>query len=282
MFGMAALPQSVNVRARALECLSKLPALSPLLLRLVQTLAAEVDDISVDQVSQLIERDAVVAGNILRVVNSPLYQRRVAIQTVRHAIVLLGLAKVRNLALGMSMNHIWAKTKAAPGWSMSEFNQHSVAMAVLSDSLAQRLKVIEGEGAFVAGLFHDLGRLLVAVGLPAQFSAIVRLKEEGQPSLPECERTILGFDHADLSGDVLAAWRLPLSLQTAVRFHHAPENDHTLAVPGEFRLSQILHAAELYIEDQVEDGLQTLGLGDRLETILSDFAAESKQISCLF
>jgi HD-like signal output (HDOD) protein len=265
-----------------MESLSKLPALSPLLMRLVQTLAADSDDISVTQVAQLIERDAVVAGNVLRVVNSPLYQRRGSVQSVRHAIVLLGLTKVRNLALGMSVNHMWAKTKAAPGWSMSEFNQHSVAMAVLCDLLTRQLKVIEGDAAFLAGLFHDFGRLLIAVGLPAQYSEVTRLQQAEQISISEAEKTVLGFDHADLSGDVMAVWRLPQPLQIAVRFHHAPENDKTIVVPPEFRLSQILNAAELHIESNIQAGLLSLGLGDSLEQLLSDFDAESKQISCLF
>jgi HD-like signal output (HDOD) protein len=279
---MAALPQSINIRARAMESLSKLPALSPLLMRLVQTLAADSDDISVTQVAQLIERDAVVAGNLLRTVNSPLYQRRGSVQSVRHAIVLLGLTKVRNLALGMSVNHMWAKTKAAPGWSMSEFNQHSVATAVLCDLLTRQLKVIEGDAAFLAGLFHDFGRLLIAVGLPAQHSEVTRLQVAEQISIQEAEKAVLGFDHADLSGDVMAVWRLPQALQTAVRFHHAPENDKTIAVPPEFRLSQILNAAELHIEANLQDGLLSLGLGESLEQLLSDFDTESKQISCLF
>lgn len=279
---MAAFPQSINVRARAMECLSKLPALSPLLMRLIQTMLADTDEISVARVAQLIERDAVIAGNILGVVNSPVCQRRTAIQSIRHAIVLLGLTKVRNLALSMSMNHIWAKAKGAPDWSMFEFNQHSVAMAVLCDLLTHQLRVIGGDVTFLAGLLHDLGRLLIAVGLPAQHSVVARLRGAEQSSLPQCERSVLGFDHADLSGEVLATWRLPLALQTAVRFHHAPENDHILANPGEFRLSQILNAAELYIEDNVPDGLQSLGLGDRLENILAEFDAEAKQITCLF
>lgn len=282
MGGMAALSQSLNTRARALECLSKLPALSPMLMRLVQTLAGNADDVSFGKVAQLIEKDAVVAGNVLRVVNSPLYQRRTAVVTIRHAIVLLGLAKVRNLALGMSVSHMWVKTKAAPGWSMPEFNQHSVAMGVLADLLTQRLKVIEGEAAFLSGLFHDLGRLLIAVGLPSEHVAIARLREQTQESLSQCERSILGFDHAELSADVLAAWRLPVATQTAVRHHHAPENDRTLAVAAEFRLSQVLNAAELHIEEGIPDGLQALGLGKHLEPTMEEFAREFKQICCLF
>ena len=279
---MAALPQSTNARARAIECLSKLPALSPLLMRLIQTMLGDTDDISVTRVAQLIERDAVIAGNILRVVNSPIYQRRTVIQSIRHAIVLLGLPKVRNLALGMSINHFSAKAKGVPDWSTSEFNQHSVAMALLCDRLTHQLGVIGGDVAFLGGLFHDFGRLLIAVGLPTQYSEVARLRAAGQSSLPQCERSVLGFDHADLSGEVLATWRLPLTLQTAVRFHHAPENDLILVKPGEFRLSQILNAAELHIEDNVPDGLHSLGLDDRLEEVLTEFDAEVKQVTCLF
>jgi len=142
--------------------------------------------------------------------------------------------------------------------------------------------VIEGDAAFLAGLFHDFGRLLIAVGLPTQYSEIGRLQLAEQLSPQAAERAVLGFDHTDLSGDVMAAWRLPLALQTAVRHHHSPQEDRTLAIPGEFRLSQVVYAAELHIEDNLQDGLLSLGLGNRLEKILEDFDAESKQISCLF
>jgi HD-like signal output (HDOD) protein len=272
----------MTIRARALESLSKLPALSPLLMRLVQTLARDSDDVSFGQVALLIERDAVVAGHVLKVVNSPLYQRRASVQSIRHAIVLLGLAKVRNLALGMSVSHMWVKMKAAPGWSMAEFNQHAVAMAVLADMLTQRLRVIEGEAAFLAGLFHDFGRLLIAVALPAEHTAIAALHQKEHLPLPDCEKMILGFDHAELSSDVLATWRLPLATQAAVRYHHAPDNDHTLAVHGELHLSQVLNGAELYLEDGVETGLEQLSLAAGLPALLADYSSEFKQISCLF
>jgi putative nucleotidyltransferase with HDIG domain len=282
MSSVAALPQSLNTRARALESLSKLPALSPLLMRLVQTLARDADDVSFGQVAQLIERDAVVAGHVLRVVNSPLYSRRAAVQSIRHAIVLLGLNKIRNLALGMSVSHLWIKAKAAPGWSTPAFNQHSVAVAVLTDMLTQQLHVIDGEAAFLAGLFHDLGRMLIAVALPVEHTAIAALSQREHLPHFESEKAILGFDHADLSADVVATWRLPLATQTAVRRHHEPGNDPTLAAPGEFRLSQVLNAAELYLEDGSDAGLNQLSLGAALAPLLADFSAEFKQIACQF
>ena len=81
---------------------------------------------------------------------------------------------------------------------------------------------------------------------------------------------------------MLATWRLTLAAQAAVRHHHAPQNDRTLAAPGELRLSQVLYAAERQIEDGLPDGVEALGLGKHLEPILEEFSVELKQISCLF
>ena len=94
---------------------------------------------------------------------------------------LLGIAKLRNAALSMSVARMWTQVKTPPGWSTANFNQHSVGVGILSDLLAQRLNVAYAEGAFAAGLFHDLGLLLVAIGLHdeyKQLSLLVPAKQE--------------------------------------------------------------------------------------------------------
>jgi HD-like signal output (HDOD) protein len=272
---------SLNKHAQAMECVSKLPSLSPLLVRLVQTLSGNTEEISFGLVAEVIEQDTVFAGNVLRVVNSPLYQRRATVQSIRHAIVLLGLAKVRNLALGMSVNQMLIGIKATERFSLAEFNRHSLATATMAHLLTQHLRIINGDAAFLAGLFHDLGRLLIAVAFASEFAAICHLHEHSERSWLECEQIILGFNHAELSADVLATWRFPMATQTAVRYHHSPENDPTLVVGSELRLSQVLNAAELLIEEEIEDGLQNLGLGDRMKSVREQFSSDVKQINSL-
>jgi hypothetical protein len=157
---------SSNVlKQRALQTLGSLPPFSPILNRLMATLAG--DNVSFSKLGDLMEKDTVIAGNLLSMVNSALYARRGTVNSVRHALTLLGIEKVRNAVLGMSLSRMWSKVDAPLSWSMARFDMHSAAVAILSDMLAQKLPVAYPEGAFVAGLLHDLGRLLIAIGQPS-------------------------------------------------------------------------------------------------------------------
>jgi HD-like signal output (HDOD) protein len=230
-----------SARDQALCCLGKLPPFSPVLTRLIATLADE--DVSFGTIADLIEKDIVLAGNILRLVNSALYGMIGRVSSVRHAVSLLGIAKLRNATLSLSVSRMWARLKTPPGWSSPRFNLHSVAVGLLADRLSQRLPVLHAEGAFIAGLFHDLGHFLIAVALPKEHTDILRLAKMGGATLSDYQREVLGITHAELSAEALAVWNLPESIQMAVRFHHRPEEDPTPAEKGELRLSSVIAAA---------------------------------------
>src|SRR5690348_13985394 len=153
-------------REKILGALDKLPPFSPVLTRLLATLANE--DVSFGELAAIIETDAVLAGNLLRVVNSPLYGRIATINSVRHAVAILGSAKIRNLVLGLSVSRRWAGARVPGRWNPRQFNAHSLAVAVLSDLVALELPVRYPEGAFTAGLLHDVGKLLIALAMPEE------------------------------------------------------------------------------------------------------------------
>lgn len=274
-----------TVRERALRALGQLPPFSPILNRLIASLAQE--DVSFAKVADLIEKDTVLAGNVLRLVNSALYGLRGTVNSIRHAVSLLGIVKLRNATLGMSVARMWAQVKTPPGWSMARFNHHSVGVALLSDLVAQRRAVSYAEGAFAAGLFHDLGLLLVAMGLPEEFKEISLLCEQSDASPLECELKILGLTHAELSSLALASWNLPRQIQMAVRYQDKPDLDPTEVEANELSLSIILNAADGYLnsigtsislfDGKPKDGqvsVEALGLGERLPAVLTEFEAE--------
>ena len=274
-----------TVRERALRALSQLPPFSPILNRLIASLAQE--DVSFAKVADLIEKDTVLAGNVLRLVNSALYGLRGTVNSIRHAVSLLGIVKLRNATLGMSVARMWAQVKTPAGWSMARFNHHSVGVALLADLIAQRRSVSYAEGAFAAGLFHDLGLLLVAMGLPEEFKEISLLCQQSDKHPLEAELQVLGLPHSELSSLALAAWNLPRPIQMAVRYQDQPELDPTEAEANELSLSSILNAANAHLNSvgtsiNLFDGrpaagqisLESLGLGDRLPTVLAEFEAE--------
>lgn len=281
------------LKKRALGALGELPPFSPILTRVLASLAG--NDVSFSGLSDLIEKDTVLAGNLLHLVNSALYGRRGTINSVRHSLSILGVDKLRNAILGMSISRMWNSTRMPPGWSMARFNMHSAATATLSDMLAQRLPVEYPEGAFVAGLLHDVGRLLIALKLTDLHDQVQRVAEESHRPPVECELEVLGFTHPELSGAALAFWNLPEPIQVAVRHHHSSLDDPKTK-PDEIRLSRVLDAADQYVNalgisilpvanpgESDASLIESLGLEpDRLARTLSEFKTEFDTMSQFF
>jgi len=273
--------------------LGQLPPFSPILNRLIASLASE--DVSFSKVADLIEKDTVLAGNILKLVNSALYGLAGTVNSIRHAVSLLGISKLRNAALSMSVARMWGQVKTPAGWSTPNFNQHSVGVGILADLLAQRLNVAYAEGAFAAGLFHDLGLMLIAIGLHDEYKQLTLLCQQSNKWEPEYETQVLGMTHAELSAEALGQWNLPEEIQTAVRYHGWPERDPTPAEAGQLTLSYVLHAADCYVKgtgvfvslfespsDNPQAALEQLGLGERMPQILGEFDNEFTAIKAYF
>ncbi len=170
-----------------------------------------------------------------------------------------------------------------------------MGVGILSDLLAQRLNVEYAEGAFAAGLFHDLGLLLVAIGMHDEYKQLTLLTQKSNRWEPEYEIQVLGMTHAELSAEALAQWNLPEEIQTAVRYHGSPELDPTQLEAGQVTLSHVLNAADRYVkgtgvfvslfESPSEDpqaALDQLGLGERLPVILNEFENEFTAIKAYF
>jgi HD-like signal output (HDOD) protein len=225
--------------------LGQLPPFSPILNKLLASIACE--DVRFSDLSVLIEKDTVLSGNVLRLVNSAAYARRGEINSVPHAVSVLGLNKLRNTLLGLSISRMWSGVKTPKEWSHSRFNLHSVGTAVMADHLAQVVPVNYPEGAFVAGLFHDFGKLLIATVKPQEFREVQELHALGGRSIPECETEILGGDHSRLSSLALERWNLPTPICSAVAYHHDPAGNPAYEQEkdgAQFHLSELLAAAD--------------------------------------
>jgi HD-like signal output (HDOD) protein len=224
-------------REKALGSLGELPPFSPILNKLIATLADE--DVPFARLAELIEKDSVLAGNVLRLVNSALYGRQGTVSSVRHAVSLIGVVKLRNAAMTFSVSSMWKQAKTPPGWSARRFSLHSTATAIMSDLLAQKVLVNYPEGAFTGGLLHDIGLLLIAVALREEYKQIERHHIETGRPLHECGIEIIGLDYAELSAVILAKWNIPEPIQHAVRHQHTPHNRN-----GQVALSHVLQIAE--------------------------------------
>lgn len=273
----------LSTRTVILSKLNDLPPFSPVLNKLLASLGDE--NFSYGQLGSLIEQDMVLSGNVLRLVNSAAYGRRTEVLAISKAIALLGVNKLRNLVLTLSVANMWRSVKLDHEWSLERFNAHELATAILCDIIAQRVELSFAEGAFLAGLLHDLGKLLVVMASPADHLDIEAQVARTGGSSREAERLILGTDHAALSADALAIWKLPLELQNAVRDHHVP-------VKGE--LSMVVAVADECVNRlglgvrpplEMPDGtasdaelcapvLSQIGLGTEAERLMAEFRVE--------
>ncbi len=238
-----AMVAATNFREMALK---EMPSISPMAMRLIGKLARV--DVDVTEVSHLIERDVLLCSQILKSINSARYARRTQVTRVSDAVVLLGLARLRRLALGLSVSNLFKRLKTASGWSPLRFNFHSAAVAVMAEALADSMPAANGQGALVAALLHDVGKYAIAVNLHREYELIIDLWSSSGKPVDECESEILGFDHAELSGIMLARWDLPVSLQQGVFYHHRPE-----AAPpdptneGKVPLCRLLNVADRFV-----------------------------------
>jgi len=192
----------------------------------------------------LVEADVVIANTILRIANSALYGRG-SMASISRAMTLLGLNRLRNLILGLGLNQVCHRVQTPPGWPTKRFHFHSLATAVICDLLAVRVPVSGTDAAFTAGLFHDLGKLLIVAALPEQFVRIRTMQLAGNGSTEECERKVLGFTHSEISAQALQRSGMPAELAMAALYHHRPAGDPTVCEPGRpIRLSELVHAAD--------------------------------------
>src|SRR5262249_20782009 len=141
-----------------------------------------------------------------------------------------GVNKTRNVLLGLSVTRAYKRVQVPSPWSSVRFNSHSLATALLSDLLARNTSSADPEWAFIAGLLHEIGLLLIAAALPQQFKTILAYTNS-DIELVEQEQALLGFSHFELGADVIARWNFPTAVQDAARFCSVKSFDFAHPLP---------------------------------------------------
>ena len=174
---------------------------------------------SITHIADLISKDTSLSATLLKIANSGIYGVPYRIESIPRAAALIGGRALSVLALGVSavqvFNHIpvdWV--------NMESFWRHSVGVAVLAQILASLKNAGIIEQLFVAGILHDVGRLVLFRHIPFTMARIMKTAAERKIPLVEAEREELGFDHAELGGSLVEKWCFPRSLTQLVKNHH--------------------------------------------------------------
>jgi putative nucleotidyltransferase with HDIG domain len=183
----------------------------------------ENPEVSAAELGRVISQDTGLAARLLKIVNSSFYGFPSRIETISRAVTIIGLRELRGLVMAASAIETFSRIPTDI-FNMAQFWRHSVYCGVVAQSLAERCNVLHSERLFVAGLLHDIGKLIICNRLPNHARQIQQeLTKETELDFI-IEKKILGYDHADVGGELLSEWKMPQALCDAVLFHHRPND----------------------------------------------------------
>lgn len=194
---------------------------------------------SVPRLAEIITQDVSLTAKLLKLANSPLYSPAVPVESIPRAIAVIGTSELSLLALGVSAINYF---KGIPPEliDMATFWRHSVCCAIFSHVLATALGEANSERFFIAGLLHDVGRLILFKEMPYVSSeTLLHARENSLPAVV-AEETLFGFTHTSISESLLQRWEFPPQIAALVNHHHNP-----LAAPAP-REAAIVHLADFF------------------------------------
>lgn len=236
---------TLKQRAEKIKELSTLPSVILRILEVMNNPVADARD-----VEREIMEDPVITAKVLKVANSAFYGANRDISSVSQAVVLMGFAEVQNIALSVSIFSRFSEPTKM--FDRRQFWEHCFATAVTAEALQRRVNAQTSDG-FVAGLLHDIGRIVLDQYFPNEFREIIAMAENQKIPVLEAERKVLGVTHGDIGYWVTERWNLPPLLTDAVLFHHSP-----FSCRESYVLTSIVHVADViskafsgYMNDEI-------------------------------
>ncbi|HEY8965865.1 MAG TPA: HDOD domain-containing protein [Candidatus Methylacidiphilales bacterium] len=224
---------------RLIEDLAEVPSLPQIYIEIKR----EVDNpySSITQIGEVISRDQSLTARLLRLANSAFFGFPRRIETISEAVSVIGLKQVRDLALCTKVIEMFNGIPPQL-FDTTAFWKHSIGCGIAARVLASYHREPNVERFFVAGLLHDIGRLVLCLGLPEDMGRILAQSRGSGAFLYRAERDVLGYDHADVGAALMEMWDLPESLSAAAAYHHRP--GMALRFPLE---SSFVHLADLLV-----------------------------------
>ena len=196
---------------------SSLPAVA---LQIVQL--ADDPNTGADDLLDAIRGDPALAMRIMRTVNSSYYALDQKVADLKQGITLLGFNEIRNLALTAYVAPLFRESEKHRDYTRAGLWNHMVGVGMVARYIAGLVRSVPPQEAYLAGLLHDVGLVLIDQYLHRSFCRIVDLLTE-QNRLCDLELKLLGFDHAALGQFATEKWHLPEHLSVSIGSHHAPE-----------------------------------------------------------
>lgn len=231
---------SLQAYVGAVGCLPSPPSIYRQL-----TAAINSDRADLGEISEIVEQDPALVAQIMKQVNSAFFGFERTIVNVNEAISMLGVRNLRSLALSSQLNDQFKSPDDWQAFSFEKLHARSLIIARLAQSICRRAgasKVMQDQ-AFLAGLLHDLGVLIMASNNPEQYKKLLNYAVKKKKPIYLVEKAAFGFFHGEVAGALLALWNLPPQVIEAVMLHHVPH----LSKDTSFSVLTAVHVADAMI-----------------------------------
>jgi|Deesub1362B_J571_1020462.scaffolds.fasta_scaffold01287_4 putative nucleotidyltransferase with HDIG domain len=212
---------TVDRMIQVLDSVNDLPTLPSIYTQITEVI--KDPNSSVADVAKIIERDQSLTSKVLRLVNSSFYGFARQISTIRQAVVLLGFNNIKNTVLSVSVFQTFAGMSLGR-FDMRDFWKHSIATGVLATFLDKRLRKGYQEETFVAGLLHDIGKIILNRYFGDMFEEALQYAQSKKETFYRAERAVIGFSHDEIGEYLAEKWQLPYTLVESIALHHQPSN----------------------------------------------------------
>lgn len=219
----------------------------------IPSLALKIDEViqkptsSAQDLAEVISHDMAISSKILRIVNSAYYNFDERIDSLQHAISILGFDLVKNLTLGIASINTF-KQHSKFGFDRNQLWLHSLAVAFATQTLAKMYGGINAEKTrqlFTIGILHDIGKVITECYFPDQFTTILKLANKRKQSYCEVESEVMGkYTHQVIGAVVAQRWSLPEVINNCFMYHHVPG----VAPEKHKEMAAIVHVANLTAE----------------------------------
>jgi HD-like signal output (HDOD) protein len=201
--------------------IASLPSAPSAYLKLVEALRSP--EVTTEEIASVLMRDVGMTAKILQLVNSAAFGCRRHITNLEDAVIFLGIDSIKAMALSVSAFSMFT-TGRCVHFSIGSFQEHSAAVAALARAIAKSRNApkLVVDDAFVAGLVHDVGELILVSSYPEKYDRVLEEVAKGNKPIEQVEQEVFGTTHAEAGGYLLSLWGLPDSVVEAVAFHHNP------------------------------------------------------------
>jgi len=221
---------------------------------------------SASYLAEVIGKDTGLSTKLLRIANSAFYGLPSKVDTVTRAITMIGLNEITTLAMGVLAMRFF---KGIPQGliDMKTFWVHSIACGSVASIMARGNKGLEEERFFVAGMLHDMGRLVMAIALPQTTVETIRRSRSSLIPLFQIEKELFGYDHAYVASALLRKWNFPVALENMVKHHHEPGGAPQLLDASLIHIANIIalacqfgHSGEVFVPPLSDKAWKTLNM----------------------